>query len=304
MRKNLSWLLIAILLGMTLTGCSAGAEELTGSAEGYGGTLRVGVTVEDGSIRQVRILEHHETDGVGTLAIEALPEQIAAANSAEVDSVSGATITSRAICEAVRDALRGTAGAAEGSITDEQLMLPTGTKTGVGICATGRIGPGTDAAGKPVKSINVVAACGVFDASGRIVSLRVDQLEAAAPDVTADDDAFLGAVSAWDTKGERGDDYMLTSGSWREEMNAFERFFVGKTVDEIEAWYDAYCSAETGRPLHAENSSDADLEKYNALSQEERDRLADVTSSATMSLRDSHGDILAAIRRAWEDTQR
>ena len=31
--------------------------------------------------------------------------------------------------------------------------------------------------------------------------------------------------------------------------------------------------------------------------------LADATTMATMSLRDSHGDILTAIRRAWEDAQ-
>ena len=40
-----------------------------------------------------------------------------------------------------------------------------------------------------------------------------------------------------------------------------------------------------------------------ALSDEEKARLADVTSSATMSLRDSHGDILTAIRRAWENAE-
>ena len=303
MRKNIAWLLAMMTLGLTLTGCSAVAEELTGTAQGYGGTLRVGVTVENGSILQVRILEHHETDGVGTRAIEALPDQIVTANSADVDIVSGATITSRAISEAVRDALRGTAQSPAVSDAPEQLTLPAGARAGIGVCATGRIGPGTDAAGNPVKSVNMVAASGVFDPAGRVVSLRIDQLEAAAPDVTAADDTFLSAIAAWNTKGERGGDYMLTSGSWRDEMDAFERLFTGKTVDEIDAWFAAYCSAETGKPLQADNGTDADLAKYNALSQEERDMLADVTSSATMSLRDSHGDIVTAIQRAWENAQ-
>lgn len=302
MKKTIARLLCWVLLGLTLTGCSAFAEELTGTAQGYGGTLRVGVTLDNGRIRQVRILEHHETDGVGTRAIEALPDQIASAGSADVDSVSGATITSRAICEAVRDALRGAASSTADDF--EQVTLPAGAKAGIGMCATGRIGPGTDAAGNPVKSVNIVAASGLFDSSDRVVSLRIDQMEASAPDAAADDDAFLRTVAAWDTKGERGSDYMLNSGSWRDEMDAYERLFTGKTVDEIDAWFAAYCSDETGKPLQSEGGADADLDKFNALSPEERSMLADVTSSATMSLRDSHGDILTAIRRAWEDSRR
>ena len=37
--------------------------------------------------------------------------------------------------------------------------------------------------------------------------------------------------------------------------------------------------------------------------QEEKDALADVTAGATMSLSDSHGDILGAIRKAFENRQ-
>ena len=53
----------------------------------------------------------------------------------------------------------------------------------------------------------------------------------------------------------------------------------------------------------AESESEADQAKYAALAEEEQRQLADATTVATMSLRDSHGDILTAIRRAWEDAQ-
>ena len=46
------------------------------------------------------------------------------------------------------------------------------------------------------------------------------------------------------------------------------------------------------------------LGKYGALTAADQAMLADVTSSATISLRDSHGDIIGALRRAWEDAQR
>lgn len=39
-----------------------------------------------------------------------------------------------------------------------------------------------------------------------------------------------------------------------------------------------------------------DKAKYDSLTDEEKAMLADMTSTATMSLQDSHGDILAAIR--------
>ena len=110
-------------------------------------------------------------------------------------------------------------------------------------------------------------------------------------------------ISSWQSKGALGDRYRLKSGTWREEMDAYQRLFTGKTVDEIEAWYNKFCSEETGRPLMAESESEADQAKYAALAEEEQRQLADATSMATMSLRDSHGDILTAIRRAWEDAQ-
>ena len=44
------------------------------------------------------------------------------------------------------------------------------------------------------------------------------------------------------------------------------------------------------------SDKEEDKAKYDALTEEEKAMLADVTSTATMSLNDSHGDILAAIR--------
>lgn len=77
--------------------------------EGYGKSespIVVRVTVgDDGSIADVEVLEHGETEGIGTVAVEQLPGQIVAANSTNVDAVSGATLTSQGIVEAVNNAL-------------------------------------------------------------------------------------------------------------------------------------------------------------------------------------------------------
>lgn len=298
MKKTMALILLLAMAGAILGACAAAETERTGQADGYGGPLRVSVTLADGRIKQVRVLEQHETDGVGSRAIEALPDRMIAANSADVDGVSGATVTSDALREAVRRAL---AEAPSPEVSSSPRA--DGVRAGVGLCATGRIGPGKDEAGKPVKTVNIVAASALFDDDDRITALRIDQLEAAAPDLAQADEAFLAAVSAWDTKGMRGEAYRLTSGTWREEMDAFERLFTGMTADEVTAWFAANCSDETGRPLTGEGSG-ADQAKYAAMSKTQQTALADVTSRATMSLRDEHGDIITAIRRAWDDARR
>lgn len=118
------------------------------------------------------------------------------------------------------------------------------------------------------------------------------------------EDNYMQEIAAWTSKRARGEDYQLTSGSWREQMDAYQNMMVGMTVDEVETWFGRYFSAENGRPLTENSSSDADRARWEAFSDDDRARAADIVSGATMSLRDAHGDILTAIRRAWEDAQR
>ncbi len=80
--------------------------EYTAAGKGIGGDVPVTVTVKDGKISDVTVGDNSETAGIGTKAIEQLPEAIVAANGTDgVDDVSGATITSKAIKSAVNDAL-------------------------------------------------------------------------------------------------------------------------------------------------------------------------------------------------------
>ena len=80
-------------------------EYLGVSHNGMGGDLTVKVTMEGGKITKVEIVKHNETPGISDPAREQLPDAIVKAGSTEVDNVSGATITSKAIKEAVSDAL-------------------------------------------------------------------------------------------------------------------------------------------------------------------------------------------------------
>lgn len=111
-------------------------------------------------------------------------------------------------------------------------------------------------------------------------------------------ETFTSEISSWKTKRDRGEGYVMGTGNWSTQMDKFESIFIGKTVDEVEEWFAKYCSDLNGRPLKADSSKEEDAKKYNTLTSEEQAMLADVVSGATMSLKDSHGDILSAIRKS------
>ena len=78
-----------------------------GSSRGYGGAVRVQVTMENGSITEVEVLDaSHETKQFLRRA-KRLLTTVVDAQSWEVDAISEATYTSRGILGAVQNALTG-----------------------------------------------------------------------------------------------------------------------------------------------------------------------------------------------------
>ena len=77
----------------------------SGSAQGMDGPVKVEVAFSQDKIYRVTVTEANETPDIGTKAIDALPGTIVAENSLNVDAVSGATITSTAIKNAVAQAI-------------------------------------------------------------------------------------------------------------------------------------------------------------------------------------------------------
>ncbi len=77
-----------------------------GTGKGFGGDIKVEVEVKDGEIVNVEILDHGETPNISDAAIEEIPKAIVEAQDTEVDTVSGATTTSKGIIKAVEDALK------------------------------------------------------------------------------------------------------------------------------------------------------------------------------------------------------
>ena len=80
-------------------------NEYIGEADGFGGPVKVKVTMDGKKIAKIDVLSHGETAGVSDPAFKTIPDAIIAAQSAEVDVASGATVSSKAIMAAVADAL-------------------------------------------------------------------------------------------------------------------------------------------------------------------------------------------------------
>ncbi len=103
MKKLIALLMVCCL---ALTGVSAFAEQktATGKAAGFGGEVSVTLTVEDGQLVDVVIVGDGETAGIGGAAIPQLQEAMKQAGSIEVDTVTNATTTSKAVLAAAKAA--------------------------------------------------------------------------------------------------------------------------------------------------------------------------------------------------------
>lgn len=77
-----------------------------GTANGFGGEVTVTIEVSDSAIVSVEAKGDNETPGVGSNAIDLLPESILKAQSLAVDTVAGCTVSSEAVLAAAEAALR------------------------------------------------------------------------------------------------------------------------------------------------------------------------------------------------------
>lgn len=107
-----------------------------GSGTGFAGKIKVLVEIKEKRIVAIQIL-NVEADGGGYIEMaKAVIDRIIASQTLDVDTVSGATYSSRGIIRAVKNALTGE--------TDDGQTAPAGTSTGVGMGTTS-LPPATDA---------------------------------------------------------------------------------------------------------------------------------------------------------------
>ena len=93
-----------------------------GTAEGISSTVKVTMTFSDSAVTDVVVDTSGETASFGAAAADELREQLMAAGSAEIDGVSGSTITSDAVMKAAKSCY----AQAKGETVVSSVQLPTG----------------------------------------------------------------------------------------------------------------------------------------------------------------------------------
>jgi len=87
------------------TGKAGVSGTFAGKGSGKGGDINVNVTLKDGALEIIEVTDHHES-GIISDAMNMLAEEMIARNTIDVDSVTGATLTSSGFKQAVRSALK------------------------------------------------------------------------------------------------------------------------------------------------------------------------------------------------------
>ena len=93
-----------------------------GTAEGISSTVKVTMTFSDSAVTDVVVDTSGETASFGAAAADELREQLLTAGSAEIDGVSGSTITSDAVMKAAKSCY----AQAKGETVVSSVQLPTG----------------------------------------------------------------------------------------------------------------------------------------------------------------------------------
>ena len=245
--------------------------------------------------------------------------QLSDAQKADIDSLSGATMS-------LRDAHGDILGAVIAALEHAQPLRSDAdiASLGLGVNLVPRLGPGSDDKDVPVYSFNMTAAGVLYDADGRIVDATVDILEIITPNHDGKDDNYLAGwpgqtynndsdgdgtvdgelteteddwvarIGQFRSKRTLGDAYKMNSGTWSQEMDAYEDWFVGQTADELKGNFAALFSDVNGRPLNGKSDKEQDVAKAEKLNDEQKAQI-DALSGATMSLQDGHGDIVGAV---------
>lgn len=106
MMKKFTAFLVSMLLMVSLTACGSSSKlsfkagTYVGEANGYHGPVKVSLVVSDKAISDITV-EHDETKGLGDEAIKKIVADVKKNESLDVDLMSGATYSSKAVLEAL-----------------------------------------------------------------------------------------------------------------------------------------------------------------------------------------------------------
>lgn len=125
-KKRVLALILCAAMSMSVVGCGSTSSSdsgipdgtYTGEGTGKGGKIVVELTMKDSKISDIKVVEHGETPGYAD-ALEKMSAEMITKNTLEVDMVSGATLSSTGILEAVKDAFDKTGASTDKLVAQE-----------------------------------------------------------------------------------------------------------------------------------------------------------------------------------------
>ncbi|WP_195576273.1 flavocytochrome c [Paenibacillus sp. 1001270B_150601_E10] len=112
--KKLLSILLVLSLMFTMAACggkdaattdASGTKVVEGLGQGKHGDIKVEVSFADNKIADIKVVEQKENEVLAEPVYTQLKQDVMTANSADVDAISGSTVTSKGYLEAIQDAI-------------------------------------------------------------------------------------------------------------------------------------------------------------------------------------------------------
>lgn len=205
-----------------------------GSGTGFGGKLKVEVVIQDGKIVSVTLVENEGDDHPYIDNASALLQSIVAAQSTNVDAVSGATYSSAGLIEAVRNALAQAAVSGTGSAVTADQTVQKETQASSGTTSL----TGAEEQGKTYRN-------GTYTGMAVCVPDGEEEFDAytLTLNVTIADDKIVGIS---DIKGS-GDRYISANDRYLAKASAIAEKIIQSGGIEVDAVSGATCSSNAIR---------------------------------------------------------
>lgn len=205
-----------------------------GSGTGFGGKLKVEVVIQNGKIVSVTLVENEGDDHPYIDNASALLQSIVAAQSTNVDAVSGATYSSAGLIEAVRNALAQAAVSGMGSAVTADQTVQKETQASSGTTSL----TGAEEQGKTYRN-------GTYTGMAVCVPDGEEEFDAytLTLNVTIADDKIVGIS---DIKGS-GDRYISANDRYLAKASAIAENIIQSGGIEVDAVSGATCSSNAIR---------------------------------------------------------
>ena len=231
---------LVMCLAMLCTLCAgAMAETFEGVGKGFGGEIKVAVSVEDGKLTAVEVLSHGETAGISDAAFAKIPAAMIENQSVAVDTVAGCTFSSNGLIEAVKAAWLA-AGALEADITKAVVAEETAKELEVktaDVIVIGAGGTGMTAAVEVLRAGGSVLVVDKMAAVGGNTIAAGSALNAAGTEIQAAGTMAATGVASIEEKlalEPKNDDMKRWQESVRKDLDAYIASGANNVFDTVD----------------------------------------------------------------------